>query len=510
MRLPKSLEDKIFNYSVSGIEKFSTEAYWQKGKTPLSLALTDYIVELRTFWDGYLAINNPTDIKTVINKKLDILKTITSKHEKKLAEVMNAESVSIGYQYDANAGCYSLSVDKNIIAQKKEKNKTLYGINTSFEKKIGDIVETNNGFRFRNKKDIKLLFILGFGLFKQGLTNDELVAIMLHEFGHSLQNMLVAGSAEIAIKEKRYLLRSLIASFGATFKQIKNVTKWEEDMASQIELKQYSTYDRDETAKELETATKENIELMIKYKRKYLSKGEIPFFLKVICSILLQWMQLAAHLIYLPFWWMIDKAKYAFGLNKRFLSQNIRFEQFADYTATQFGYGPELATGLNKSHYYEQKNAVSAVFINDDISIDYGFWNLIYFVPIVNVLLAYQGYQMIKHKCYLAGYPTPPERFAGVYKALEYELNNNKKLTAEDKEAIKKDMEETKSAWEMSIDRKSPKFFVFNIFCKLTHRTIDSKAASANIEENVLKAFNEAEREYIRDNNLKIDTEGEL
>lgn len=509
MRLPKNLEDKIFRYSVSGIEKFSTEAYWQKGKTPLSLVLTEYISELRTFWDGYLAITNPTNIKAVVNKKLDILKTLSNKYEKKLAEVMNAESVTIGYKYDANAGCYSLSIDKNIVAQKKEKGKTLYGINSSFEKKISDIVETNNGYRFRNKKDIKLLFILGFGLFKQGLTDDEMVAIMLHEFGHSLQNMLVAASTEIAIKEKRWILRSLVSSLGATFKKIKTVSQWDDQWASQQELKAYSTYDRDQTAKELDTATKENVELMIKYKRKYLAKGEVPFFLRVICSITLQWMQLVANLIYLPFWWMIDKAKYAFGLNKKFLSQNIRFEQFADYTATQFGYGPELATGLNKSHYYEQKNVSYAVFINDDIATDYGFWNLIYYVPIVNVLLAYQGYQSIKHKCYLNGYPTTPERFAGIYKALEYELNNNKTLTAEDKEAIKKDMEETKEAWEMSIDRKSPKFFVFNIFCKLTHRTIDSKAASANIEENVLKAFNEAEREYIRDNNLKIDTEGE-
>lgn len=509
MRLPKSLEDKIFYYSISGVEKFSTEAYWQKGKTPLSLALTEYIQELRTFWDGYLAITNPTNIKTVVSKKLEILKALTNKHEKKLAEVMNAESVSIGYDYDANAGCYGLAIDKNLIAQKKEKNRTLYGIDISFEKKIGDIVETNNGYRFRNKKDIKLLFIFGFGFFKQGLTDDEMVAVMLHEFGHALQNMLVAASTEIAVKEKRWVLRSLISSFGATFRKIKNVSSWDETWASQQELKAYSEYDRDETAKELEAATKENIELMIKYKRKFLYKGEIPFFLKVICSITLQWIQVVAQLVYLPIWWLLDKAKYAFGLNKRFLSQNIRFEQFADYTAAQFGYGPEFTSGLNKSHYYEQKYKQEACFTNNDVAIDFGFWNLIYYVPIVNVLLAYQGYQMIKQRCYLAGYPTTPERFAGIYKALEYELNNNKKLTAEDKEAIKRDMEETKKAWEMSIDRKSPKFFVFNVFCKLTHRTIDSKAASANIEENVLKAFNEAEREYIRDNNLKID-EGDL
>lgn len=506
MRLPRELEEKLFNYSISGVEKFSAEAYWQKGKTPLAMVLTEYFGELRSFYNAYLAMDLTSgSMKNLIKKKLDLLKSISTKYENKLADVMNAESVSLAYEYNSNAGCYSLAIDKNMINVEKDGKKERYSINKNFSKKISDIVETNNGYRFRNKKDIKLLFVFGFGFFQEGLTDDELVAIMLHEFGHSLQQMLVDAGLEIAIKEKRHVLRSLVSSIVAGFRYLPIMSGWDErEGATENELKEYTAYDRDDMAKELQEATKENITLMIKYRRKFLESGKpFPFVVKSIVSIMFGWVGVASHLIHLPFWFLIDKARWAFGFNKKFLSQNIRFEQFADYTAAQFGYGAELANALNKSHQFNQK--ADTVFSNHDVAIDFGAWNFIYFVPIVNVLLAYKGYRLIKNRAYLAGYPTTPERFAGVYKALEYELNNNKKITAEDKLAIQKDMEATKLAWEMSVDRKSPKFFIWNLYCKLTNRTIDSKAASANIEENVLIAFNEAERDYCRENNIKID-----
>lgn len=499
MQISKEKLNKLFLWTIKDLENKSSEAYFGKDKTPLGICFQEMVQEFRDFYDDYVALSI-TDSKDqkIVNSKISLLKKIGEKYEEKLKQIINAEVVSIGFNYYGNASCLPLYVDKNLIREKVDQKKK-YEFDRDFEAKIEDIVETKNGFKFRYPKDIKLLIIFGFGLFKKGLNNDEIVGLLFHEYGHALQQIVVSASLNLYSEIKANLFIEhlpdndrLLQFFNLIRAKLFNPKRMaEKDSVSKRVAESQMDYDRDALIAEQKTVSDHNMRILFKHKKTYLSEknssiiGNISNFFKNLFKV-------CYHLVRAPIFLTVvgSQTNWGYNLNKDFLEKNIVFEQFADYMATQYGYGPDLANALAKL----------AVKDNDrEFAHNFGAFNFIYFVPLINLMMAYYGYHDIKQKYYLYGYPTNNERYEGIYKALQFELNNNKNLSAADKAAIQEDMEKVKTIHSCTIQKKGMHYFFYKLFCKITRKSIDDKKSGANIEKNVLEVFNQAEIEYLKE-----------
>lgn len=485
--------DQLFKWTIEGIEKNSTEAYFDKNKAPLSLCFLEMVKEIRIFYDDYLSLTEDVkNQKTILSKKIDVLKTTISKYEKRLAKIINAEVVVIGFEYAANAHCLTLWADKNMIQTKKNqygKNEKQW--NRDFEVRLEDVVETSNGFRFRKPKDIKIAITLGFGLFSRGLTDDEIVAFLLHEFGHTLQQLLVSASLNIYCEVKANILKSLLYSldvfpFGYIFKAIfakfnNPEKKAKKDKVDKNIANLLTDWKRDDLVKDEKKSSDHLLNQMKEESKDYQDYyEELKKDKKNPLTICIDLFKLCYHIIRLPFFLTIvgSKQNITYNINRKFIEKQIRFEQFADYMAAQYGYGADLARGLNK---LSQDNRITH---------DFGYLNFVYYIPLINLIFSYYGYMDLKQQVYLYGYPVTNERISGIFQSLQYELNNNKDLSNEDKENIKADMEDLRKTYSEHIGKTGIRSLAYRIFCKITRKTIESPNSSGNIEKNVLEVFN--------------------
>lgn len=489
--------NELFKFTVKNLEEKSVEAYFNKQTSAIAIAIHNLMDDLKTFWDQYLSMDSKDNNWTIIKKKIADIKKIVEKHEVSIAKVLNCESVTIGLLYETNAYCYPLFFDKEIIEldSKAKNTREKFQLNIDFAKKLEDIIETKNGFKFKNPKGIKIIMMFGLGCFYNEMTVDECTAILLHEIGHAMQQMLVSCAMNIYCDAKANYIQSLgdgitrgSFNFFDMLKSKKNEkTKTDEELVKP-HLGPIEDFDREKMKDETKTLMDDHLKIIFEYRDQLLAKENtfFTFILKSLIGVFL----LTINLIKIPFVLM----SHVIGnvtFHKDFLKKQVRFEQFADYMAVQNGYGAELVSGLAKLEKAD-----------GGVISDYGLLNFVYLIPILNVALTYADYRDMKDGLLLHGYPTNLQRYEAIYKGMKYELENNKNLTHLDKEILAKDMALVDEIYRSQLNHKGLRYFIFNLAAKITRKAINSPNAGANIEQNVLIPFNEAINDYKKENKV--------
>lgn len=514
---------KVFNRSVKNYK--SNEAYFNN-TTSLEFALSELVAELRVIYENCFNVDSKVIIQ---NKKAyaSIIEKNITKHQIKIARALNAEKVIIGIKKGTNAAALPLIWDNKLIeAKAKEIKSVKYKFNNKYAQTLEDIMETSDGFKFKDPNGKILVVIIGIDLFSLNLTDEEMIAVILHEIGHGLQQMLVNINIEIYAETKRTimndmfqfleivdssilyggslrifkLLWSVIRSFAGLkryltrkpiLKKAERLSKNNDELAGEILASVVidNDVDRKTIAEDYGNQRKYNIKQAINDKKsKFNIFSLISMAFNKFLNLLTNFSSIFYHIMY-PF--VNLTSKYVF-FNKKFLTKELRYEQFADYVATSYGYGPYLSSALVK-----QNNATKK---SDERGLDIGLFNFLHIVPGINLILAYTNYIDAKSRDMIAGYPTTIERLEGMYKVLDYELKHSQ-LSRTAYEKIQKEMNEIKEQHEIYKNKKGVKNLVMRIFYKLTRRSIEKSSTKSTMLENVLEPLAELDKEIVKENN---------
>lgn len=518
----------IFSRSVKNIIK-SNEAYFSK-TTSLEFALSDLVTDLRIIFnncfnvDSKIIVQNKKNYASIIEKQI-------SRHQNVIARAINAERVVIGIRKGANAAALPLIWDNKLIDSRvKQIKSTKYKFNEKFAETLEDIMETSDGYKFKNPNGKILVIVIGIDIFSANITDQEMIAVLLHEIGHGLQQMLVNVNTEIYAETKRTIMNdmfqfleivdssllyggslrvfkliwSIIRSFAGlkryldrkpTLRKVEKLAGKNEELAGEIltsiVINNDESNNRNSIADEYASQRNYNIKQAIKDK-----KGKFNIFSLIgtafnkFLKLLTNFSSIFYHLLY-PF--VNLTSKYVF-FNKKFLTRELRYEQFADYIATSYGYGAELSSALVKIKNIKKDDKY------DERGLDLGLFNFLHFVPMVNLVLAYTNYIDSKSRDMIAGYPTTTERLEGMYKVLDYELKHNT-LSPTVKDKIEKEMAGIKEQYEIYKNKKGVKNLVMRIFYKITRKTIEKSSNKSSMIDNVLEPLAELDKEITKENN---------
>ena len=440
--------NKVFMRSINNFK--SKEAYFNN-TTSLELALSDLVSELRIVYDSCFNV----DSKVITQNKKAYASAIEKKligHQIKIARALNAEKVVIGIRKGINAAALPLIWDNKLIETKAKEIKSVkYKFNDKYAQTLEDVMETSDGYKFRNPNGKIIIVVIGIDIFSINLTDEEVIAVILHEIGHGLQQMLVNVNTEIYAETKRTIMNdmfqfleiidssmlyggsgriftalwSIIKSFAGLkryldrkpiLKKAEKLAKNSDELAGEILTSvviDKDSNDRNKLADEYSDQRKYNIKNSIDKKSKLNIFSLISIAFNKFLNLLTNFSSIFYHLLY-PF--VNLTSKYTF-FNKKFLTKELRYEQFADYVATSYGYGPQLSSALVKL-----KNSKKSASQYDERGLDLGLFNFIHFVPGINLILAYTNWIDNKSRDLIAGYPTTIERLEGIYKVLDYEI----------------------------------------------------------------------------------------
>lgn len=480
------------------------EAYFGKNN-PLASTLLKYIKEIRTLYE----LTYPGGAKQAIANKKECYQTFQKtiqKFEKDMANVLNAEQFTIGLFGEENAFALPMCWDRNLVKREAKKKSFNEGLKVSLE----DIVENKDGFKFREKKGKHLIICIGIALFDR-FSDEEIVAIALHELGHCFQHMLVTINGNVVNHSRKALINALYWSlqpvtmivssilridiFGIIYSVFslliativylqeralkKVVDKHGEEKVGRdiiVDVMDCDDFDRYKMSQEVKQMRADTLKALIKSNKggNLLTKFclmLLNFFLHVA---LLLWytitpvMQLCSSLGYLTI----------LGYNK-YLRKERRYEQFADMFAASYGYGPEQAAALSK------------LYKSDGLDLGAGL-NLIHYVPVINLWLALGRAIDLHSNCLMNGYPPPKGRIESLYVTLDFELKNNPQLSDEQKICIKEQMDDIKDTFNNYVFSGKMQNFVFMLFNFIARTRIDK--GKSDIEENVLRPLFEMKK----------------
>ena len=485
----------------------SEEVYFNK-TTSLELVLTNLVSDLRALYNDFFKVDYSM-IKSNNTKYAAIIEGAIKKYERQFANAVNAEKVVIGLTTETNASAFPMVWDDRLISENIEK---IGSERITFDKKFAasleDVMATDDGFKFRDKKGKIIIILLGLGLFNLDITDEEYVGLIIHEWGHCIEQILLNVNATIYCDYKRQMITDLVEIFdfiglkylhvdpGRVFtgfvtalpklfihffdhkkglKKIEKESKGDQQLAGELLAKKVmAEFDRKEIVEDALYTRAYTINKILKSKPKDIKKS---FFKIIFAPVVYLFKSIGAlgWLFFLPFRAILDPRNKIVNFNKRFLKKELRYEQFADYVATAYGYGQYQSAVLRKSATKGKQDGKELYLLN-----------FLHYVPLVNLLIAYANNCDTKANSLLNGYPSSIERMEAMYKSLEYELQTNKDLSETVKNAIRKDMEAIKEEHEAYKRKKGARFFVSRIFYKITRRSIEKVKDTSNIKENVL------------------------
>jgi len=359
-------------------------------------------------------------------------------------------------------------------------------------------METKNGYRYKDKKGKIYVINFGLGFFEGNYTDEESAAIITHELGHAMQQAMCSINQNLAMVYIKYLfdeiynlLNPIVLTLGwgvplimalMSSSNFENAKKDNPDeLGDRLIVNAIgsatSDYDRDRWGEDSNKVTADTIESVSKKK-----KGSVfwTFVGKFLLSIITGIFKIIYDLVY-PVFKMISIPQNIFMMsNMKFLKANRKFEQFADMFCSVYGLGAAQASCLKKlgSDFYKQ---------------DYGAWNWVNYVPVVNIALGFGHYLSDANAQLLAGYPSAKKRIVAIYKTLQIEIDENKDLTSEQKAELKAQIEELHKVYEEYVFDYSPKGFVYALFHKVMNKKLENE--STDVKENVLDALKDLSKE---------------
>lgn len=494
----------------------SEETYFGRN-SPLSVELFEAFQRCR---DQYQFAKKAGKVDKALAESLkDSLTAIEHCVERNL----NIERCVIGIDNRINASSFPMAIDYNIKKDPKDPKK----LNQALVKKIDDIIETKNGFRFRSKNGISIIIIFSLKFFDDPFTIEEAIAIFLHEVGHGMQHVIHGVNNDLiylylrASLEKHSMvvlltraivtaLLSTIAASGALvatgkvdptdketveifgyalisllfmgvltissvadnpgesttnvknlMHKLKNGTLTEKEQTELVKAiyavieSKYS--DRDKIIKEIQDTTKlETLISAINTSKK--SQALLKVF-AFIANTITGFLVIFAT----PFNWISRLFLIKQEKEIKELAKKITFvEEFADAFATFYGFGPNVGSGLQKMRKLSGESPTN----------DLGAFNIINYVPLLNLAIHYNSMKDVRLSYMVHGYPESIEaRVANTYKQLEYELANNKTLSAADIADIRASMEDAKRTYDLITDKNK----IGNVAYKAFKKTMGEK-----------------------------------
>lgn len=163
-----------YNFDLSeSFESYSSEAYF--GQTnPLSSVLDEYNGQLLELLSNKLSYKK--------------IKDVLDKYGKAVAKVLNFNEVFIGLRDNISVkNAFSMSMYCNSDVRKVDPKTKQVSVNDEFLKTLSSMVETSNGYRFKDRSGKNGTIGLSIGLFDGSLTVREISAIVAHELGHCFE-----------------------------------------------------------------------------------------------------------------------------------------------------------------------------------------------------------------------------------------------------------------------------------------------------------------------------------
>lgn len=500
----------------------SEEAYVGKSGT-LAVVLRKHIEIIHDIFIDVLYSDESVVKATAARRKKEINEAL-EKADKEVSEAINVEKVQFCLVWDTNAFALPCCWDNNFANVNKN---GAYAWNYEHELSIHDIIEDTNGYRFKTKDKKIFLIGIGIGLFREGLTVDEVTGIILHEFGHSFQHLLVQAQTNVVCSIKRNLLNmmnvcldplnvvlksvskllkfkpdsNIIASYGILwffsiyyFFQLNSLEKeiirsGEPETGKKLLLNliknNHTEFDRKHMVDEVKTETDRLLDAILNNLALMMNR---PIWCKILTFIYKTYVNFINlnFLLITPIFKIISARNIVFYAYNDFYQREKRYEQFADTFATYYGYGAEISSGLGKI---------------SKTGIDLGALNLVHLVPGLNVYIAFSTYLSMNEACIMNGYPLTKNRMANNYKVLQFELNNNKSLTPAQKASIQKEMEEIKKVWEKYVFSADLHNLVFAIMSWITRESIENprdKTIENNVLIPLLRMKEEKKEEYVK------------
>jgi hypothetical protein len=474
------------------------EAYFG-ANNPLKTELIAAMSELRSFFDITVDTNKAlAERKDAANEMKRVCKTF----EEIFKKHFNLEKAYFGLFNDLNAFAFPLCWDANLI--KVSENKRTKSINKEFRLSLEDIIETTDGFKYKDPSG--KIYVIGFGLgfFHSGYTIEECCGVVLHECGHAMQQMMVGINTNLANVYIQSVINSIYHMFSPIFifmpfiwvlnlitgflqmKHLNSVKKVDEkDLGDAVIFniigEDEREFQRDSYGRKVKTDTQMATAFLVESKKpEKKTFGQIigRFFLRVLFGIFAT----GKNLLY-PFVWLLNIPQHIlFSGNMKFLRQNKKWEQFADMFSVTYGLGKEQASALAKlGQSYRKINLYALNWLN--------------YVPILNLVLNFSHYKQASMQSLLAGYPDSKKRIVGLYATCKFEIEHNQDLTPSMKSELMADMNSIQKVYDDFVFTPitNPRGFVYSLWHKITRASIEKE--SSDIEGNVLRVLEELKEE---------------
>jgi hypothetical protein len=494
--------ESIFNDSTLFFMNPNTrgdEAYFGENN-PLKTELLGNLEILREIYNRLTSTKDKTEVKAIITELEDACTLIGTTFKKHF----NLERAYVGTFDGLNAFAMPMCYDKELV-EVDEKNR-FKRINKEHIISLEDIVETSNGFKYRKPKG--KIFAIGLGLeFFEGenWSNEEIAGILLHECGHSFQQMLVGINVNHADTYISTIIKMIYSSLdvfnsGPIFNIFAFILSlpaiiWqhglknrdpeelgdeiiEENIGSDPEL-----YNRNGFGEIYENGTAKDAKKINKKAILRKNRGPIGKFFIFMGSLILGTIAgvfITAYNILYPLIWILNLPQHIFiAGNMKFLKQNKRYEQFADMFAANYGLGKGLASGLAKLGKESQINLYTLNWLN--------------YIPVLNLMINWGHYHELSIRTLVTGYPTMAKRVVGVYNTCKYELEHNTELSSDMKKELTQQLEDIEEIYDKFVFGKGARNFVYSFCSRVIGRNI--KKESTDITTNVLEVLQELKEE---------------
>jgi hypothetical protein len=407
---------------------------------------------------------------------IDICQEEFNKIAKVIEDSFNVEKCCIGFENAINACCFPQIYNKNISGASDD------AINMRI--KLDDIVETKNGFRYKNGKGIYYAVCIGLQFFyNDEFTIPEIACILVHEVGHAMQHVVHDINANYAISYWKNVMRAIELGFlfkASLNKKTQNILalikkshmdkEYEKlsDLGKEIldETKPEEMIDFDKMDSQELTAISNDMTPIDGSDRDTIPKKR-NIFLRTLIGIIKAPLSIVFGIFLIP---MIISYKY----NLKYKSPGImkNDEMTADAFGVFYGFGAESGEVSRKLNKYRH------------ISGDQG---LINYVPLLNLWkveadLKQEYIQMI------FGYPSDKQRIVNAYINCEFELKNNKDLSSEAKKELQDQIDDLKDTYNNFVKGESKGGLIYKIASIIGANTLERAAQKdPSLKEAVLE-----------------------
>lgn len=455
-------------------DKSRSEEYYFGESNPLKDKLINWINSLREFIKT-ASENNPNFAP---KDGLPICRQMSESLSKILCDEFNIEGAKVGWINEINASCWSHIGNSDLYGKGKNAKDTRI--------RLDDVVDTKNGFKYKNKKGIYYVIMLGYPLFAMDdmFTTGEAAACLVHELGHAMQHIVTSlnQTAMLGVYESLYRI------YNTTFYNYDEKSRNEINRSLVRLRKAYDKGDQKEIEKignelyEEANPDKEgrSFSKMTNDELQGMSMDENPDWdsnmIKVldnakqsakrernnIFSYIKNFFKAGISLVFSPLYALAI----TFQKNKNAGSELNRFKQFeetADNFAQIYGLGVETVSLQKKFNEMRVQTSTNSS-------------NILSRVPLLDLTWSLDSLKD-DYCSALCGYPSNLNRALNIYKAAKYELANNKDLSQQAKQELNNQIEQYKQFYEDFVKLNSGKGFFYRIISGISRKNIE-KAAS--------------------------------